>query len=263
MPVIALLTDFGLQDHYVGAMKGAILTVCPQATLVDVLHEVPRHDVAAGALALDASFRFFPPGTVFLAVVDPGVGSERRALGFAAGGWLFVGPDNGLFTHVLEAHPAARVHLLANPALQRRPLSLVFHGRDLFGPAAAHLACGFPLDEVGPRVEDPVRLPLPPRLHTEGACEGTVLATDHFGNVITSVTQADLRQLTAETAGELEVRLGGQDMPLVSTYSDVAPGEACAVVGSSGRVEVAVNRGRGDRLPGAVPGARVVVRRCR
>src|SRR5512142_528142 len=132
MPVIALLTDFGLQDHYVGVMKGAILAVCPQAVLVDVLHEVPRHDVAAGALALDAAYRFFPPGTVFLAVVDPGVGSSRRAVAASAGEWLFVGPDNGLFTHVLEAHPSARVHLLANPVLQRPPVSPVFHGRDLF-----------------------------------------------------------------------------------------------------------------------------------
>ena len=263
MAVIALLTDFGQQDHYVGAMKGSVLSVCPRATLIDLLHEVPRHDVAAGALALDAAFRFFPPGTVFLAVVDPGVGSSRRAIAVEAGGWLFVGPDNGLFTHVLEAYPSARVHLLANPALQRPPVSSVFHGRDLFGPAAAHLACGFPLDEVGPRLADPVRLSVPPRLHEEGACEGTVLAIDHFGNVVTSITETDLRQLTAELRGELEVQLGGRALPLVTTYSDVAPGDACAVVGSSGRLEVAVNRGRGDHLPGAERGAPVLLRRCR
>ncbi len=150
-PVIALLTDFGLQDPYVGAMKGAILTACPEATLVDLVHELPAHDVAAGALALDAAYPHFPGGTVFVAVVDPGVGSERRPLAVGAGRWVFVGPDNGLFTHVLEAHPSARVRLLANPLLFREPLSPVFHGRDLFGPAAGRLARGLPLDQVGPR----------------------------------------------------------------------------------------------------------------
>ena len=157
-PVIALLTDFGLQDPYVGAMKGAILSVCPEATLVDVLHEVPAHDVAAGALALEAAYRHFPGGTVFVAVVDPGVGSPRRPIAVGAGRWLFVGPDNGLFTPVLDAHPSARVHLVANPLLFREPLSPVFHGRDLFGPVAGHLARGLSLDEVGPRVADAVRL---------------------------------------------------------------------------------------------------------
>src|SRR4030042_1602881 len=135
-PVIALLTDFGLQDHFVGAMKGAILSVCPEATLVDITHEVPAHDVAAGALALDGAYRHFPPGTVFAAVVDPGGGAAPPPSGWAPGRWLFVGPDNGLFTFVLEVHPAARVHLLANPLLSREPLSPVFHGRDLFGPDA-------------------------------------------------------------------------------------------------------------------------------
>src|SRR5512140_339284 len=119
-PVIALLSDFGLQDHYVGAMKGAILAVCADASLVDVLHEVPPQDVAAGALALEAAYRHFPAGTVFVAVVDPGVGSERRPIAAEAGRWLFVGPDNGLLTLVLDAHPEARVRLLANPLFHSR-----------------------------------------------------------------------------------------------------------------------------------------------
>jgi hypothetical protein len=260
-PVIALLTDFGLRDHYVGAMKGAILAACPEATLVDVTHDVPAHDVAAGALALDASYRHFPAGTVFVAVVDPGVGSERRPIAAGAGRWLFVGPDNGLLTFVLEAHPAARVHLLANPLLFREPLSPVFHGRDLFGPAAARLARGLALDEVGPPVADPVRLEQPPKTRTDAGWDGAVIHADRFGNLTTNLLEGDLVALAGPALEGLEVRLGEEVLPLVRAYSDVAAGRPCALVGSSGRLEIAVHRGRADARPGAGRGARVLVRR--
>jgi hypothetical protein len=260
MPTIALLTDFGLQDHYVGAMKGAILSVCPEATLVDVLHEVPAHDVLAGALALEAAYRCFPEGTVFVAVVDPGVGSERRPIAAEAGRWLFVGPDNGLLTFVLAAHPDARVHVLANPALARREISPVFHGRDLFGPAAAHLARGLPLAEVGPAASDPVRLELPPTKRTRDAWHGVVLRADRFGNLTTSLRDVELTALGGTGTSRLEILVGGRVLPFVRTYSDVAEGEPCALVGSGARLEIAVNRGRADRLLAVRPGAEVVVR---
>ena len=260
-PVIALLTDFGQQDPYVGAMKGAILTACPEATLVDVVHDVPAHDVAAGALALDAAYRHFPPGTVFVAVVDPGVGSERRPIAVGAGRWLFVGPDNGLFTFVLEAHPRARVHLLANPSLFREPLSPVFHGRDLFGPAAGRLARGLPLEEVGPSVADPVRIEQPPKTRTDAGWEGAVLQADRFGNLTTNLLESDLAALAGRSLEGLEVSLGAEVLPFVRSYSDVEVGRPCALVGSSGRLEIAVCRGRADALPGASPGATVRVRR--
>jgi S-adenosylmethionine hydrolase len=235
-PVVALLTDFGLQDHYVGAMKGAILTACPEATLVDVTHEVPAHDVAAGALALDASYRHFPPGTVFVAVVDPGVGSERRPIAVGAGRWLFVGPDNGLLTFVLEVHPAARVHLLANPLLFREPRSPVFHGRDLFGPVAARLARGLALEEVGPAVTDPVRLEQPPKTRTEDGWSGAVLHVDRFGNLTTNLVEGDLAALSEGSLEGLEVRLESEILPLVRSYSDIGPGQPCALIGSCGRL---------------------------
>jgi hypothetical protein len=259
-PVVALLTDFGLRDPYVGAMKGAILTACPEATLVDVVHDLPAHDVAAGAVALDAAYRHFPPGTVFVAVVDPGVGSERRPLAIGAGRWLFVGPDNGLFTEVLEAHPSARVHLLASPLLFREPMSPVFHGRDLFGPAAGRLARGLALDEVGPAVCDPVRLEPAPRVRTADGWEGVVLHADRFGNLATSIRGADLAALGGPVEG-LEACLGDVAIPLVRTYADVPAGRPCALVGSSGRLEVAVSGGRADSLAGAGRGAVVRVRR--
>jgi S-adenosylmethionine hydrolase len=260
-PVIVLLTDFGQRDPYVGAMKGAILSVCPEATLVDLLHEVPPHDVFAGALALDAAYRHFPEGTVFVAVVDPGVGSERRPIAIGAGGWLFVGPDNGLFTFVLDAHPSALVHLLAEASLFRDPVSPVFHGRDLFGPVAGRLAGGLPLDEVGPRVADPVRLELPPKVRTEAGWEGAVVHVDRFGNLITNILEADLRRLAGHRLDALEVGLGGRWLPLARSYSDVEVGRACALIGSTGRVEVAVHRGRADASTGVASGAPVRVRR--
>ena len=260
VPVIALLTDFGLQDPYVGAMKGAILQVCPEATLVDLVHELPAHDLTAAALALDAAYRYFPAGTVFVAVVDPGVGSERRPIAVGAGRWLFVGPDNGLFTLVLDAHPDSRVHVLANPLLRALPQSAVFQGRDLFGPTGAHLARGLPLADVGPSVLDPVRLELPRARCFGGACEGVVLGADRFGNLITSLLGSEIASLAGSEPGRLEVVLGGSLLPLVRTYSDVEPGRPCALIGSSGRLEIAVNGGRADALTGAGRGTPVRLR---
>jgi S-adenosylmethionine hydrolase len=257
-PVIALLTDFGLADPYVGAMKGAILTVYPEATLVDVTHEVEAHDVAAGALALDAAYRYFPPGTVFVAVIDPGVGSDRRPIAAKAGEWTFVAPDNGLLTLALERHPQARVHLLSNPVLYREPVSPVFHGRDLFGPAAAHLALGMKVEDMGPGVTDPVRLALPAKRRRRDGIEGVVLHVDRFGTLVTNLVETDLTELGG--GPPLEVRVGGRSLPLVRSYSDVPPGEPCALVGSSGRLEIAVNRGRADSLLGARVLAEFLVR---
>jgi S-adenosylmethionine hydrolase len=250
-PIIALLTDFGTDDPYVGAMKGAILSVCPEATLVDVLHEVPPHDVRAGALALDAAYPYYPPGTVFVAVVDPGVGSDRRAIVAAAGPFFFVAPDNGLLTLVLEAHPDARVHVLADPRLRREPVSSVFHGRDLFGPAAARIADGLAVEEAGPRVDDPVRLPLPGKARRGEGWEGSVLVVDRFGNLVTNLLEADVDSVAGSDRAALEVRLAGARLPLVRAYSDVPEGALCGLVGSSGRLEIAANRRRASDVLGA------------
>lgn len=258
--MIAMLTDFGLQDHYVGAMKGAVLTVCPEATLVDVVHELPAHDVLAGALALEACYDAFPEGTIFLAVVDPGVGSPRRPIAVLAGGRACVCPDNGLLSFVLAAHPQARAHLVANPALGRREVSPVFHGRDVFGPVAAHLARGLPIAEVGPAVSDLVYLELSPPRRAGDGWLGQVLRADRFGNLTTSLREVDLAALGEVAAGRIEVRAGGRVLPFVRTYADVAEGEPCALVGSGGRLEIAVNRGRADRLLALEEGAAVVVR---
>ncbi|HET7292201.1 MAG TPA: SAM-dependent chlorinase/fluorinase [Vicinamibacteria bacterium] len=265
-PIVALLTDFGSRDHYVGALKGAVLAAAPEATVVDVVHDLPPHDVGAGAYALEAAYRAFPAGAAFVAVVDPGVGGDRRELALAAGGYFFVGPDNGIFTLVLAAHPDARVHAITNAGLFRHEVSPTFHARDVFGPVAARLANGLPLEETGPRIPDPVVFDVKrPRRLEDGDWEGEVIHADRFGNLSSSITRADLDAMLATVGGdptELVVVVEGAVLPLVRTYAEVAEGEACALVGSSRRLEVAVNRGSAARVLGASLGAPVRVRRA-
>src|SRR5437879_11286633 len=160
-PVIALLTDFGVRDHYVGTMKGVALTICPEATLVDISHEVPPHDVVAGALELAAAYRYFPSGTIFLVVVDPGVGSARRGIAAEAGDYRFVAPDNGVLTAVLDEHPAKRVVELTERRYARPTVSRTFEGRDRFAPAAAWLAKGIDVAALGRPAGSIHRLEIP------------------------------------------------------------------------------------------------------
>ncbi len=263
-PVVALLTDFGSRDHYVGAVKGAILSVCREATLVDVAHELPAHDIEAGAYALMASYRAFPEGSVFLVVVDPGVGSERRGLAVEAGGYLFVGPDNGVFSFVLGENAGARTRHITNGSLYRLSVSSTFHARDIFGPVAGHLACGRPFEEVGPTVHDPLVLPAASSRQTgPGQWEGSVIHVDTFGNLTTSFTSADLDRILAVVDGdptEIVVVVEGIVIPMVRAYAEVAEGEALALLGSSGRVEVGINCDSAASILGARRGAPVKVR---
>jgi S-adenosylmethionine hydrolase len=260
-PIVALLSDFGLQDHYVGAMKGAVLAACPEAALVDVVHDLPAHDVMAGALALEAAYAAFPARTVFLAVVDPGVGSARRGLAARAGGYLFVGPDNGILSLVLSEDPRCEIRALTNAGLFRHEVSPVFHGRDVFAPVAGHLARGSAFEEVGPQAGDIARLEVPPMgRRGPSEWEGTVVHVDRFGNLTTNVTERDLRSVGEASSRELsdiQVSVEGLVLPLARTYSDVAEGDACAVLGSSGRLEIAVNQGSAARKLGARTGTAI------
>ena len=265
-PVVALVTDFGHQDHYVGAVKGAVLRICPEANVVDVVHDLPPHDVLSGAYALAASYRAFPPGTVFLAVVDPDVGSPRRPLAAEAGGYLFVGPDNGILSLVLAEAPAARVHHITNEALYAARVSHTFHARDIFGPVAGALARGTALVDVGPSVGDAQVLSIA-GLRSLGPAEweASVLHVDRFGNLTTTLTERELDEVLTQVGGDptaVVVVVEGVVMPLTRAYSDVAEGEACALVGSSGRLEVAVHRGNAARQLGAGRGAPVRLRKA-
>jgi S-adenosylmethionine hydrolase len=263
-PIVALLTDFGAQDHYVGALKGAVLAVCPEATLVDIAHELPPHDVAEAAFTLVAAYRSFPAGAVFVAVVDPEAGSSRRGLAVEAGGYRFVGPDNGLLTFVLAEQPAARAHEITNRGLFRYEVSATFHARDIFGPVAGHLAQGAPLELVGPPLAEPSRLDLAP-VQRRGPAEWEthVLHVDRFGNLTTQLGRRDMDAILATVDGDptaIVAVVEGNVLPFVRTWADVPAGDACALMGSSGCLEVAVHRGNASRMLGAGKGAPVRVR---
>ena len=241
-------------------MKGVILGICPAARLVDLTHAIPAYDVAAGQLALEAAVPFFPTGTVHLAVVDPGVGGARRPLLVSALGQHFVGPDNGLFTSALERGGWSAV-ALESAELRLPGVSRTFHGRDVFAPAAAHVARGVEPFRFGPAVLDPVRAPLPTARVEGDALVGEVVASDHFGNLVTSIASADLDRLPGP--GPLAVMVGGTDVGAPREfYGAGAPGRLAAIVGSSGRLELFVREGSAA-APGLGRGTRVrVVRRA-
>src|SRR5262245_28139236 len=218
--IITLTTDFGLSDPFVGMMKGVILGIAPNAQLVDLTHEVHSYDILEAALIVEASYRYFPSGSVHVIVVDPGVGSERRPMAVAANGHIFVGPDNGVLSLVLDGNSAeARVYEITNQSFFRGPVSRTFHGRDIFAPVAAHLVRGTPIESVGRPILDFVKSPFPtPRLQA-GKLSGTVLRIDKFGNIITNLRLKDLGQhFSIEVAGVSISHLCG-------TFSEAKVGE--------------------------------------
>jgi S-adenosylmethionine hydrolase len=239
--VITLTTDFGTRDPYVAEMKAVILRLNPAVRLVDVTHDVAPHDVIEGGLAVETIAAVCARGTIHVAVVDPGVGTGRRGLVVAAGGQLFVGPDNGIFTAIL-ALPDRQIFELRAPAYRLSTVSDTFHGRDVFGPAAAHLSLGVAPTSFGPSVADPVRVGWAASRQVGGGVEGEVIRVDRFGNLITSIDANTVERLS-RAGGPVTVRVAGRRMPLVRTYGDLAAGRAGALVGSHGRLEVAVREG--------------------
>lgn len=251
--IITLTTDFGTTDPYVGVMKGVILGINPQARLVDLTHAVGPQQVLQGSFLLGTAFRYFPPGAIHLAVVDPGVGSARRALAVQAEGHYFVAPDNGLLSHALGAlglikggrgqspaltslKPGMRAVCLTNPRFWLHPVSSTFHGRDIFAPAAAHLSAGARLEELGETVSSLLLYPLSPPRRRGGSILGRVLHIDRFGNLVTDIPGRDLPQ------GPLTILVGGRAIQgLSSSYAEV-PGDGesplLAIVGSAGYLEV-------------------------
>jgi S-adenosylmethionine hydrolase len=244
--LITLLTDFGTADGYVAEMKGVLYSLADQAEVVDLSHELPPQQVDAGRLAVARYWRRFPAGTVHLVVVDPGVGSPRAAIAIASDGRFLVGPDNGVLSPAL-LFPSARAVVLPVPAAA----APTFHGRDVFAPAAAALARGVPIDSLGLPLEAPVirRTPEPVR-DPDGSIRGEVIAIDRFGNAVTNLACHHARG----------VSVAGRDLPIARTYADVDPGEAMALVGSSGLLEIAVRDGSAAATLGLSRGTPV---RCR
>lgn len=238
--MITLLTDFGSQDYFVPAVKGVILSLHPQANIIDLTHEIPVQDIRAAAFTLGACYQTFPPGTIHLAVVDPGVGSARRALVVEAGNQFFVGPDNGLFSVVYARATSVRVFHTIRAEYFRQPISPTFHGRDVFAPLAAWVAQGVMPEDLGVEIQDYVRLSLPAPQIVNEAVTGEVIHVDHFGNCITNLTanELQLEQVTATT----RLCLAERDIQRFGTHFAESSNakELLAYLGSAGFWEIAM-----------------------
>lgn len=270
-PLIAILTDFGLSDAYVGTMKGVALSICPPAQLVDLTHAIQPQNVRQAAYVLLTAYRHFPPHTVFLVVIDPGVGTDREPIAVATDHGMYVAPNNGVLSYVLPNLGVQHAVVLQNDAYTQPGRSATFHGRDIFSPAAAYLARGVPITEFGPTVPELVVLPDPRLEIGPQRITGEVLHIDHFGNVITSIGQL---QWTAPDALELvpqfgpdravvrpvdaarsRITAGAHTLDAIHrTYGAVPPGSMTALVGSSGQLEIGVNQGSAAQQLGAALG---------
>ncbi len=254
-PLITLLTDFGLQDGYVAAMKAVLLGMVPQAQLVDISHLIPPQDIRWGAYVLKSCYADFPTGTIHVAVVDPGVGTHRRCIALRTDRYFFVGPDNGLFSFILEEEPRTETRLLSNQNLFRPTISATFHGRDIFAPVAAHLATGTPFPSLGPMV-DPLICSWVRPLLSPTLLEGEVLGCDRFGNIVTNIQARHLADRLKEKT--FEVFLEDRKIPVFAkTYGDVPLGRSLTLVGSSNHLEIAVRQGNAAMLYGAQAGQKV------
>ncbi len=254
---VALLSDFGARDAYAGVMRAVLLSRCPEVRMVDLTHGIPRGDILAGALNLASAVPYCPPETVFLAVVDPGVGSTRRPLCIRSGSRLFVGPDNGLLWPAAALVGTPEAFHLDRPRYWLPEPGATFHGRDIFAPVAAFLALNRSPEDLGPQVDDPVRLEIPPPTLGPHGGHGEVLMVDGYGNAVTNLRP---EHLAHATAGGWVFRVGERSFPGPSThYAAVPSGEPLVVLGSLGYYEVAVNGGSAAELLGLSRGTAVAV----
>jgi S-adenosylmethionine hydrolase len=256
---VTLLTDYGLEDGFVAACHGVIARICPAARIIDITHLVPPGDVRRGAAIMAQTVPYLPAG-VHVAVVDPGVGTRRRAVAVAVGDRVFVGPDNGVLSWAAE-DPDIRAYELTEPSLWLDAVSATFHGRDVFSPVAAHIAAGRNVATVGEEIDPAglVRLPPPARTVREGTAEGEVVTVDRFGNVQLSVTGADLDKIGARCGAAVTVMLGRHTIRMTygETFGSVPPGELVAYTDATGQVALAVNSGNAAQRLGLPPGAHV------
>jgi hypothetical protein len=253
--IITLMSDFGLDDFFVAAMKGVVLSINRTATVIDITHTVSAHDIFGAALTLADCYAAFPEGTIHVAVVDPGVGSERRPILVESDRYFFVGPDNGLFSFIYEAETIRRVIHITAHRFFRQPVSRTFHGRDIFAPCAARLSEGVDPREFGEPITDPVKLTVPTvEPFGEKRLRGQVIHVDRFGNLITNLTAREVPLDLIQSGGALIV--GGREVSAIRThYGEGREGEVFAVIGSTGRVEISLYRGSAATILGVDRGA--------
>jgi S-adenosylmethionine hydrolase len=246
-PIITLLTDFGMKDHYVASMKGVILGINPQCTLIDITHKVNPHDIEEGAFLLAKTYSYFPKGTIHLAVVDPGVGGERKPILLVTQNYLFVGPDNGLFTLVAKKEGVKQVITLTNKKYFLPQISATFHGRDVFAPVAAHLSSGIPPSDFGEKLDHWVKLDLKEPVVREKKLFGEIVLIDLFGNLISNIDRA---RLTSFVKGHpFVIRIGEKAISNIKEgYWGGKKQEAIALFGSGGFLEISINEGNAQRV---------------
>ena len=255
--IVTLTTDFGLRDPYVAEMKAAVLCICSDAVIVDVSHEIEKFSIRMGAYVLASAAPYFPRGTVHVAVVDPGVGTQRRSLLIETRQGFLVGPDNGVLLLAAERQGIKSIHEITNQQLMLPGVSSTFHGRDIFAPAAANLAKGLPPGEFGPEIREVIKPEFAKVKLEKGTLMGEVLHVDGFGNIITNVSEEELSSLHAK--GPLNISLPNwkTTLKLSKTYAEAKPEEALALVGSQGYVEIAVNQGNAAEKFSARPGDKI------
>jgi S-adenosylmethionine hydrolase len=260
-PIITLTTDFGLNDHFVGAMKGVILDIVPEAAIVDISHAVQAFDVLDGALAISQAYSYFPPRTVHVVVVDPGVGTTRRPIIASSDGYHFVAPDNGVLSMVYAREDRIQVRHITSDHYFRQPVSQTFHARDVFAPVAAYLAKMVDSHKFGDEIEDYVRFAAPkPKAAGENRIRAVVLKVDKFGNLITNVTPADVPALFSAKPAAFKIVVGSREIIAIHTsYAEGAPGEVFGILGSMGYLEIVGNRAAAAQITGAGKGSEVSI----
>jgi len=252
-PLLTLTTDFGLSDHYVGVMKGVILEICPQARIVDITHDVTPFEIPEAAYLIAQSYRYFPKKTVHVVIVDPGVGSLRRPILMEAAGQYFIAPDNGVLA-MIYAREKHKIRVITNTRYFHSPVSRTFHGRDIFAPVAAHVAAGILPARMGKLIADYLRPSFEkPTQSGKRTWDGRILKIDRFGNIVTNFHVDDFPALDRRG---FSINVGGRAIDvLVCSYSEAAPGELFAIVGSSGYLEISVNQGSAAKMLGCQTGS--------
>ncbi len=260
-PIITLTTDFGSNDHFVGAMKGVILDIVPDAQIVDICHAVQAFDVLDGALTISQAYSYFPTRTVHVVVVDPGVGTARRPIVASSDKYHFVAPDNGVLSLVYAREERMHVRHITSEHYFLQPVSNTFHARDIFSPVAAYLAKEVDALKFGDEMEDFVRFSAPkPKAVDENRLRGVVLKVDRFGNLVTNITPQDAPMLFGAGGKTFKIVVGSREITEIhSAYAEGAPGEVVGILGSMGFLEIAANRGTAAQLTGAGKGSDVTI----